>query len=236
MKKADVSSIIGMKSGKVMAIADAGKNKYGHSLVLYKCECGTEKIGTYSNFKAGAYVSCGCVKPKGLFRHGMTRTRTHNIWMLMRRRCEDPSNPEYKRYGAKGVTVCDRWQTFDNFLADMGVCPPSMSIDRIDGSGNYELSNCRWATPKQQTENRSIQVFYNVNGERLTLPDVAKKYNVNYRTLRNRLFRTGMTLDEALNHEFGATTEKGRNRITEAVRASNRRRGNREAQPSKGIR
>ena len=234
MKKANVSELIGLRSGMMVAVKDAGQNKNGCSLVLCQCDCGNLKSVTYSHFKAGAYVSCGCKKPTGQYRHGLTKTRTHNIWMMMRRRCEDSKSNEYHRYGALGISVCDRWQFFDKFLEDMGECPKEMSIDRIDNSKGYEPSNCRWATPKQQAENRSTQKFYEIDGETLTLPDVAKKYGINYRTLRNRMFRTGMTLEQAVAHKFGDITDQGMQKLKAAVSDSNKRRGQTTA--SKGVR
>lgn len=89
-------------------------------------------------------------------RHGQAkaRTRTYRTWYSMRNRCNNPSNRNYRLYGGRGITVCERWDLFENFLADMGERPEGRSIDRIDPDGNYEPSNCRWATPKEQIHNR----------------------------------------------------------------------------------
>ena len=94
--------------------------------------------------------------------HGHARKRgdrrggsqTYYIWAAMVQRCTNPNNKSWKWYGARGITVCDRWLTFENFLADMGEKPAGRSIDRIDNDGNYEPSNCRWATASQQVKNR----------------------------------------------------------------------------------
>lgn len=85
-------------------------------------------------------------------------THTYYIWAAMIQRCTNPKNRDWRLYGARGITVCDRWRIFENFLADMGPRPPGLSIDRIDNDGPYELANCRWATPLQQAHNKRPKV------------------------------------------------------------------------------
>lgn len=99
----------------------------------------------------------------GRITHGHTRgrttTRTFNSWLAMRQRCGYAKSVKYARYGGRGIRVCSRWACFENFLADMGPRPAGRTIDRVDLDGNYELNNCRWATPKQQAENRPRSSF-----------------------------------------------------------------------------
>jgi hypothetical protein len=133
-------------------------------------------------------------------------TRTFHIWNHIKARCSNPKHPAFKDYGGRGITVCQRWlDGFENFLADMGECPPGKSIDRFpDKNGNYEKSNCRWATPKEQANNRRPRShqnrnakIYTLNGESHTLKDWGKKIGMKPYTILGRI-RSGWPLDKAL--------------------------------------
>lgn len=89
--------------------------------------------------------------------HGMTATATYNSWSTMKQRCLNPRSPKYKSYGGRGIDVCPQWMTFEGFLADMGVRPDGLTLDRIDNDAGYSPDNCRWATPSQQIANRRPQ-------------------------------------------------------------------------------
>lgn len=139
-----------------------------------RCNCGGERVTRVQALRDGLTKSCGCLaRERGAAvgrasrKHGATRepkpngqhghTRTYSTWCGMRRRCDDPKDKRYYCYGARGITVCDRWRGehgFTNFLADMGEKPARMTIDRIDNDGDYTPDNCRWATVAQQRQSR----------------------------------------------------------------------------------
>lgn len=124
--------------------------------------------------------------------------REYNSWYAMKVRCLDFMNLAFKRYGGRGITICDRWvESFDNFIDDMGRRPEGTTLDRIDGNGNYEPSNCRWATYKQQTLNTSTPNWIeDSDGDVLCTKDFAKKYKIHPTTLKYRL-KKGMSIEDA---------------------------------------
>lgn len=127
-------------------------------------------------------------------------TKEYGIYKAMKSRCYSPSNSN-SEYQLKGIKVCDRWlESFENFLQDMGKCPENHSLDRYpDNDGDYSPDNCRWATNQQQSSNRgSFNKLFTHNGVTKTLKDWSKYFNIKYLTLYSRIYRTGLTFEDAI--------------------------------------
>lgn len=124
---------------------------------LCKCDCGGTYIARGQRLRSGEIRSCGCL----ILKHGHSshdnRSPTYRSWHMMLQRCTNPNALNYRNYGGRGIIVCERWNNFCNFLEDMGVRPEGMTLDRYpNNNGNYETGNCRWATPKEQIDNRRM--------------------------------------------------------------------------------
>jgi len=123
-----------------------------------KCECGAMKSIAACELKSGKTKSCGCYdaerKRTETVKHGFNRTPTYVCWSNMLARCTNPKRRDFKNYGGRGISVCERWRSFENFLADMGEKPPKLSLDRVDNDANYGPDNCRWATASEQRLNQ----------------------------------------------------------------------------------
>jgi len=125
---------------------------------LCVCDCGTLRIVSGRNLVAGRTRSCGCFQrdraSAANLKHGYSETAVYEVWENMLQRCLNERHPNFRYYGGRGISVCYRWLTFENFLADMGDKPEGLEIDRIDNDGNYEPENCRWVDKPTQNRNR----------------------------------------------------------------------------------
>ena len=192
--------ITGFRSGDLEAI------QYSHSdgrraIWDVRCDCGKVIKLKASELLKAKQKSCGCRKLERIgaanTKHGKSKHLAYAVWASMKARCLRTTHPAYARYGGRGISVCERWHSFELFLADMGIRPEGMTIDRIDMNGNYEPGNCRWETPTAQARNRRSSVFVEFAGERMTVSAWAERTGLERKTLEYRI-RIGWTPERAL--------------------------------------
>ncbi len=154
----NLSELAAQRFGRLTVTRLIGKNYRGKRLWECLCSCGCVTTAEAAELKRGRKQSCGCLRADRIgkvnCRHGMTNTRTHRVWDSMLSRCRNPKSISYQNYGGRGIKVCDEWLSFEHFYRDMGESVAPLQLDRIDNNGNYEPSNCRWATPSQNSSNR----------------------------------------------------------------------------------
>lgn len=137
-------------------------------------------------------------KPGWRFKHGLSRTRVHRIWKSMLWRCRNKNARCFRNYGGRGIKVCDRWQAFENFFADMGHPPEGMSIERENNDGDYEPGNCCWATRLEQQRNTRHNRLITFRGETLPISVWAERTGISYAAVRQRISRYGWSPERAL--------------------------------------
>lgn len=194
--------MIGVRFGRLVVIAIDRQEKCG-KYVVCECDCGSSKVVFLGSLRQGRTKSCGCLNSeaasKRKTRHGLTKTRTHNIWLAIKARCFNPNSEAYPHYGGRGITMCPEWaESFDSFLADMGQCPKGLSIERTNNNDDYRKDNCKWASSKDQANNRRSNILLTYNDETCTIQEWAEKTGLPYFTLRSRIQILGWSHERAL--------------------------------------
>ena len=169
-----------------------------------------------THLSTGHTKSCGCLRAKAMsmtmMTHGMSDSKEHNIWQSMRSRCLNPFNRHYADYGGRGITICERWQDFSLFLADMGLKPEGKSLDRIDNNGPYSPDNCIWSSQTEQCRNTRTNRYEMYNGQFILLKEISEQTGIPYKLIHARLAR-GLNIEQALQ-----PCDRGRKRGTAKCR------------------
>jgi hypothetical protein len=148
---------VGKRFGRLVVKSHEGRNANLKQLWQCQCDCGNTKLVTTQELNAGDTTSCGCLFKERVTKHGGWKKGSYNTWRAMLRRCHNPQDKDYKRYGAVGITVCPEWHDYVTFAADMGEPKGSETLDRINPYGNYIPKNCRWASLSIQARNTRLQ-------------------------------------------------------------------------------
>lgn len=197
--------ISGNRYGRLVAISPQGKKSNGRTVWKCKCDCGNISYVDVSLLRNGHTQSCGCYKQECLVKNATTHahrnTRLYTIWSHMKDRCLNSNSKIYKWYGGKGITFCDEWRDFNNFYqwAINNGYNDKLTLDRIDGTGDYEPSNCRWVDYFVQQNNRSSNRFITYNGETKTMAQWCREYGFKWETIRDRVDKLGWSFEKAIN-------------------------------------
>lgn len=191
--------IAGTRFGRLVAVKPTVERRRRSVVWECLCDCGVTALVAADKLKSGTTKSCGCLRTEIHTKHGMTETPEFSAWASMRGRCYNPASNRYHTHGARGIKVCDRWlESFENFYTDMGNRPsPSHSLERKDNDGSYEPSNCVWATPQEQAENRRTTLQITVDGTTKSLKAWCRDLGLPYVRTWKRLYRLGWPLNKA---------------------------------------
>lgn len=198
-----IVNIEGQKFGRLTVSGMSGRDSHGQVTWACQCECGNTIVVLGGNLRRGKSQSCGCLHRELLSSrmtvHGEKGTKEHRAWCAMKSRCHNPKSKSFADYGARGITVCDRWKmSFSNFLADMGKSPSDAhTIDREHNDKGYEPGNCRWATRAAQAVNKRSTRYLEHQGEKLSLAEWCKRLGISKATVAYRLAH-GWPLDKAV--------------------------------------
>jgi hypothetical protein len=195
---------IGNVYGRLTVISKSERKYFGSNRWVCLCSCGniTDVIG--QQLRKGATTSCGCYaaeltsKRNKIHGHAVKNTATYLSWGAMKQRCSNKKNKRYSSYGGRGIKVCERWKnSFENFLFDMGERPDGWTLGRKDNDGDYEPRNCRWESKEDQANNKTNNVFLELNGLRMTASQWSIELGISQNKITRRI-RNGWSDEMAL--------------------------------------
>lgn len=195
------SNWVGKRIGKLTVIDRGSNTNHGETTWVCRCDCGNEITLRNYYIKYEKKFDCGCVqRPHFNTTHGGSNTALYNTWKLMIYRCENPKNHAYKYYGQRGITVCEEWHDFTTFKKWVDENKPSndFTIDRIDNAKGYSPENCRFASPKTQSNNRRSNIEIEYKGETHNLSEWSELLGFNYKNVHNRMYKLGWTFEKAI--------------------------------------
>ena len=204
--------LVGAKSHMLVVTGHTRREKKrfpnGAPAVVCRCDCGAETVVHNSLFRSGRAKSCGCLKRNVLGSlsrtHGASNSRvkgyqnrTYGIWQAMRDRCSNPNRKDWPHYGGKGISVCERWGAYENFVVDMGEAPPELTLHRVDNAKGYSPDNCIWATRLTQAQETVRTRYVAVDGIKRPAIVVARENGIPKGTYNQRLYVLGWPIERA---------------------------------------
>lgn len=184
----------GRRFGRLVAVRLIEREpKWNGHKWLFRCDCGKEKVISIKSVRSGHTASCGCLFLDRLVEknttHGLSKKhpREYRSWKDMRSRCNNSNNGDYTDYGGRDIAVCNRWDDFAAFFADLGPCPKGLTLDRIEVDGDYEPLNCRWATSNVQANNKRTNRQITIDTETKTLQEWCRHFGIEHSKARYRL-------------------------------------------------
>lgn len=200
-------NLTGKRFGRLLVLGDNEKRKRGNVLWECLCDCGNKKITYGFSLRNGVTKSCGCLAKELTIKrqttHGMSHNSVYAVWRGMKVRCENISNKAYHWYGERGIKICNRWHSFNNFWEDMkDGYKKGLTLDRIDNNKGYFKENCRWVTSKINQNNRRDNRIFTYQGKTQNMKQWAEELRINYNTLNTHI-QKNWSFEKALKFGVG---------------------------------